>query len=243
MRARSLRLLGVGAVAALAVGLGGCGLSANDEPRVIASGDLPAELADPTAASSTTLAQSPNTDSVLVYYLVQQDGVARLVPVPREVKDATRPRDRLTALLVPPTPAEQADGILTSIPADTVLLETRLVEPDQELVIDLSRSLFDIQGQELRNAFAQLVWTATDIEGVRRVRFLIDGNEYRVPDEDGIEQPGAVSRSDYVTLAPTQVITTVPTTGVPVDPATTTLPIDPTATTVPTTVATTAPPP
>jgi hypothetical protein len=236
MRSRSRRFVGLLTVLVVAIGLAGCGLSANDEPRVIASGDLPNELVDPTGSSSTTLAQSPNTDSVVVYYLVQQDGIARLVPVPREVKDATRPRDRLAALLVPPTPAEQTDGILTSIPADTVLLETRLVEQDQELVIDLSRSLFDIQGQELRNAFAQLVWTATEIDGVRRVRFLIDGKEYRVPDEDGIEQPGAVSRSDYVTLAPAQVITS---TTLPVDPnatttvPVTTVPVDPNATTVP----------
>ena len=231
MRTRTRLAAAMVVLAALA----GCGLSDDAEPRVIAAGDLPTELADPTSATSTTLGQSPNTDSVLVYYLVQADGVVRLVPVPREVKDSTRPRDRLAALLVPPTPAEQADGILTSIPTDTVLLDTELVEEDQELVVDLSRSLFDIQGQELRNAFAQLVWTATDIEGVRRVRFLVDGQEYRVPDEDGIEQPGAVSRSDYVTLAPTQVITS---TTLPLDPNATTLPPDPNATT---TIA--APPP
>jgi spore germination protein GerM len=180
----------------------GCGLSANDQPRVIAADDLPPDLAEPTTSSTSLGTQSPTTTPVTIYYLVQQDGVTRLHGVTRDVEDASRPRDRLAALLAPPTPDEQAAGILTSIPADTILVNSQLVEADDELIVDLSRSLFDVQGQELRNAFAQLVWTATELEGVRRVRFLVDGEEFRAPDEDGIEQPGAVARSDYITLAP-----------------------------------------
>ena len=180
--------------------LAGCGLSAERKPSVIAAKDLPADLLDPNASTSTTLKQSPTTASVLVYFLVQAGTTTRLAAVHREVKDARRPRDRLMALLVPPTTEEQGHGLLTSIPAATVLLDSKLT--DGELVINLSRSLFDIQGQELRNAFAQLVWTATEIPGVARVRFLVAGAEYRVPDENGIEQPGAVTRANYLTLAP-----------------------------------------
>jgi spore germination protein GerM len=198
---RTAALRGLLAVVVLLGATAGCGLSANDQPRVIAADDLPPDLAEPTS-STTADTQSPITTPVTIYYLVQQDGVTRLHGVTRDVEDATRPRDRLAALLAPPSPDEQAAGILTSIPADTVLVNSELVEADQELIVDLSRSLFDVQGQELRNAFAQLVWTATELEGVRRVRFLVDGVEFRAPDEDGIEQPGAVARSDYVTLAP-----------------------------------------
>ena len=214
-RARIIRpVVGVLAVVLLA----GCGLSAERKPSVIASKDLPAELLDPNASTSTTLGRSPTTASVVVYFLVQQDTATHLVGVLREVKDASRPRDRLVALLVPPTPEEQAKGLLTSIPAATVLLDTKLT--DGELVINLSRSLFDIQGQELRNAFAQLVWTATEIPGVARVRFLVAGAEYRVPDENGIEQPGAVTRTNYLTLAPAPATTTTTTV-----PGATTVPV------------------
>jgi spore germination protein GerM len=204
---RTARWLVVAVVLALTAG---CGLSANSKPRVIAADDLPAELLDPNPSSSTTLGQSPATTSVVVYFLVQESNVTRLVGVAREVKDSRRPRDRLAALLVPPSPAEQTQGLLTSIPADTVLIDTKLDNTTGELTINLSRSLFDIQGQELRNAFAQLVWTATDIPGVRQVKFLVDGKEYRVPDQDGIEQPGAVTRANYATLQPAPVTTTVP---------------------------------
>jgi spore germination protein GerM len=151
-------------------------------------------------ATTTTGLPSPTTTVVTVYYLVQQNGTTRLVARPREVADATRAADRLAALLLPPTPDELAAGILTSIPADTVLIDTDLV--GDELVVDLSGSLFDVQGEELRNAFAQLVWTATEVEGVRAVRFLVDGEDVNAPDASGIEQAGPVQRGDYILLAP-----------------------------------------
>jgi spore germination protein GerM len=186
----------------LLVAVAGCGLSANSHPQEIASADLPPDLATPSTSSSTSSTITPTSSSVTIYYLVQQDGVTKLHGVARDIADATRPRDRLAALLAAPTPEEQATGVLTSIPADTLLLDSEVVEADQELVVDLSRSLFDVQGQELRNAFAQIVWTATEISGIRQVRFRVDGEDFRVPDEDGIEQSGAVSRSDYISLAP-----------------------------------------
>jgi spore germination protein GerM len=192
----------VAALVALGLAVSGCGLSANSHPQEIASADLPPDLVASTTSSSTSSTITPTTSSITIYYLVQQDGVTKLHGVVRDVADANRPRDRIAALLAAPTPPEQATGILTSIPADTVLLDSELVASDQELVVDLSRSLFDVQGQELRNAFAQIVWTVTEISGIRQVRFRVGGEDFRVPDEDGIEQPGAVGRSDYISLAP-----------------------------------------
>lgn len=190
------------ALLALGVLLGACGVSANDEPHDIAASDLPPDLVASTTTPTITNSQSPTTTPVTIYYLVLQDGVTRLRGVTRDVEDADRPRARIAALLAPPTPEEQAAGLLTSIPVDTILLDSELVEADDELVVDLSRSLFDVQGEELRNAFAQIVWTATELEGVRRVRFLVDGEEFRAPDAAGIEQPGAVTRLDYSAIAP-----------------------------------------
>lgn len=184
--------------------LAACGLSENRDPQVIAADEIPSELLAANPSSSTTLAASPRTASVTVYLVSTVDGTTHLVPVQREVAaaGADRAGDRLIALLAAPTKAELASGVITSIPSDTVLLDTDLDEATQELTIELSRSLFDVQGEELRNAFAQLVWTATELEGIRRVRFVVDGEVYRTPDEAGIEQPGAVSRIDYRSLAP-----------------------------------------
>lgn len=201
-RPRLRRALAAVAALGLLLGVTGCGLRANDTPHDIAAEDLPPDLGGAAPTTTAPTSQSPTTAAVTIYYLVQQDGVTKLHGVSRNVADASRARDRLSALLAPPTPDEQASGILTSIPATTLLVDSQLVEADDELIVDLSRSLFDVQGQELRNAFAQIVWTATELDGVRRVRFLVDGEEFRAPDENGIEQPGAVTRSNYDTLRP-----------------------------------------
>ncbi|MGQ0830126.1 MAG: GerMN domain-containing protein [Microthrixaceae bacterium] len=192
--ARWLLLLALLAIAA------GCGVRADSRPQEINAADLPADLLDPNPPTSTT-APGANT-AVTVYMLVRQGDVTRLALVSRDVADASRPADRINALLAPATPDEQALGLITSIPTDTVLLDTQLVPESRELVVDLSGALFDVQGEELANAFAQLVWTVTELDAVRQVRFKVDGRAYRAPNAEGVEQQGAVTRGDYNALAP-----------------------------------------
>jgi spore germination protein GerM len=69
-------------------------------------------------------------------------------------------------------------------------------------VLDLSSEFLSIEGPELPKAFAQIVWTVTDLDTVRQVRFLVDGKPIRAQDADGAEQNGAVSRSNYTSLQP-----------------------------------------
>jgi spore germination protein GerM len=122
--------------------------------------------------------------------------------VPRDVANPTSRGAAITALLEPTSDQEQRMSLSSSIPSDTVLLDTTFVQDDHELIVNLSGALFDIQGKELANAFAQLVWTVTELDGVRQVRFKVDGEAYRAPNADGIEQDGAVTRSDYSAVAP-----------------------------------------
>jgi spore germination protein GerM len=73
---------------------------------------------------------------------------------------------------------------------------------DSELVVDLSSEFLSIEGPELPKAFAQIVWTVSELDGVRQVRFLVEGEEIRAQNADGAEQEGAVTRADYIALAP-----------------------------------------
>lgn len=182
-------------------GVVGCGIAADDEPHAIRAEDLPPDLLDPNPPTSTTMSETA-TSAVTVYLLVRSGETTRLAATEREVPDASRPGDRIDALLVPTSTEEQQQGLISSIPSDTVLLDTNLLQADQELVVNLSGALFDVQGKELANAFAQLVWTVTELEGVRQVRFKVDGEAFRAPDAEGIEQDGAVTRADYAALAP-----------------------------------------
>lgn len=195
------RLLACVLVLGLLVGAG-CGVTADEQPRRIEAADLPPDLLDPSPPSTTTIPGSTATASVTVYFVLRKGDTTRLAPVRRDVAAASRAADRINAILAPTSADEQKLGLITSIPTDTVLLDTTLVSDGHELIVNLSGSLFDVQGKELANAFAQLVWTVTEIEGVRQVRFKVDGETYRAPNADGIEQDGAVTRSDYSSLAP-----------------------------------------
>jgi spore germination protein GerM len=198
---RMMRLL-LWCAATLGIAVGAaCGVAADDVPQAIEAEDLPPDLLDPNPPTSTTVSGSP-TGSVTVYLLIRSANTTRLAPVDREVNNPTNRLELINALLTPPSANEQSLGLISSIPGDTVLLNTELVEESRELVINLSGALFDVQGRELANAFAQLVWTVTELDDVRRVRFKVDGENYRAPDADGIEQEGAVTRSDYSALAP-----------------------------------------
>ncbi len=182
------------------LGVTGCGLRPDDQPHVIAADDLPADLLDPNPPTSTSAPGA--TSKVTVYLVLRQGDTTRLAPVTRDVAAATRAADRIKALLVPTSAGEQQLGLINSIPSDTVLLDTQLIPTSGELVVNLSGALFDVQGKELANAFAQLVWTVTELDAVRQVRFKVDGRTYRAPNADGVEQQGAVTRGDYNSLAP-----------------------------------------
>lgn len=189
---------------AVLVGLlvGACGVTAEDEPEVIAADDIPEELLDP--APSTSSAPPGATAEVTVYLLQRTGSTTQLVAVTREVQDPTRPGERVEALLQPPSEQEKERGLTSSIPAETVLLGTPVLDSDrQELTLNFSEELFAVEGTELSQAFAQIVWTVTELEGVRGVRFLVEGEPQRAPNADGVEQDGAVTATgDYWSLRP-----------------------------------------
>jgi spore germination protein GerM len=195
------RILRIATAVAL-VALTGCGLSEQEAPQAIAPENLPPALLDPSPASSTTVPDPGETTPVTVYLLERVGNTSRLRPVEREVTDPTAPGQRITVLLTPPSAAEVEEGVITSIPADTVLLNSSLDEESGELVVDISDELLAIQGSELANAFAQIVYTATEADGVRQVRFLVEGDETDALNADGRPVQRAVTRADYAALAP-----------------------------------------
>ena len=196
-----MRRVAVGLLALLAL-TAGCGLDEDGSPQAIAPENLPPDLLDPDPGTSTTLTGAPGTQAVDVYLLQEVAGEVRLAEVQRTVADRNDPGDRLASLFAPPSEEETADGLVTSIPADTTLRAMPvLVESADELILDLSSEFLSVQGTELVKAFAQIVWTVSELDGVEQVRFLVDGQEIRAQDADGAEQD-VVSQADYRALAP-----------------------------------------
>ncbi len=200
MRSRALRWLALVIGALLLVA--GCGVEANDAPQAIAPENLPPGLLDPNPSSSTSEPGPGPTEAVPVYLLARDGETTRLAAVEREVTDPEAAGQRLTALLTAPSEAELAQGLNTSIPTDTVLLRVEFNDRSEELTVDLSDELFAIQGAELANAFAQIVFTALELDGVRQVRFLVEGEPIQAPDAQGRPVEGAVTRANYASLAP-----------------------------------------
>jgi spore germination protein GerM len=203
MRRRISVSLLAAAVATFAA-LGGCGVPADGDPQAIPRSDLPPDLLDPNPGSSSTLPESAGTTTVDVFLLEEFSDEVRLVAVKREVTQATVPNERLATLFGGATESEVEQGITSSIPRDTELLDVTTNPDQREVMIDLSDNIFTIEGEALAQAFAQMVWTATeqDAGGYRQVRFFVDGEPTTVLLGDGTETEEPVNRVDYERFEP-----------------------------------------
>lgn len=167
--------------------LAGCGVAEQDRAEPLRRADLRSEL----YAEPGTPAGVPSTSAVV--YLVEE---ARLV---RQTQPAAGrgTREALQALL------DVRDGPgprRSAVPAGTAL---RQVSVDGDLVtVDLSDPFDDVRGADQLLAVAQVVWTATESRGVRRVLLLVEGSPVDVPVEDGAVSSGPARREDYRSVGP-----------------------------------------
>jgi spore germination protein GerM len=190
---------GLGAVSLAVVSLGvvGCGIPTDDSPRAISRENVPDDVADdttePTASQSTVSAQ---------IYLVESPDEPRLVAVERPVPAGSPaanpdPAAVLEALLTATAnPEEQADGITNLIPQDTRLAS----QPELArgtLVVDLTNEIFDVEGENQRAAFGQIVCTANRLDGVHFVRFLVNGEPTEAQADSGATSEPVTCVDDY----------------------------------------------
>lgn len=190
-RTRALALL------LLAALLGGCGVGTDATPRRIAKENVPHELL---GASTTTVTSEPTNTVKEDVYLVRND--QRLVSVERDVQAPPTVTGLLQSLLDPVADEETEEGYRTSIPPGTHLIRATSPIDGAGLVrLDLSEHLSSVEGDGLKRALAQIVWTATEIDGVEQVEFSIAGNPREVVDETGAAKK-RVGRDDYCTFDP-----------------------------------------
>jgi spore germination protein GerM len=192
--------LGSAALAVVALGVVGCGIPTDDSPRAISSENVPDDVADdttePTPSQSTVGAP---------IYLVQSPDDPRLVDVQRPVpasSPAANPDPAAvleTLLTATASPEEQADGITNLIPPDTRLAS----QPELArgtLVVDLTNEIFEIEGENQRAAFGQIVCTANRLDGVHFVRFLVAGEPTEVQVDSGATGGPVTCADDYERL-------------------------------------------
>lgn len=157
----------------------------------------PPDQATPTPEPET----EPATRTVNLYYFRPASGPNLtdpfIAPVAREV-DGSRAvgATALEALLAGPTPAEQAAGFASNIPADTLLLGLDVA--DGLATVDLSGN-YEAGGGTLSMTarLAEVVFTLTQFPTVDRVAFRLDGQPVTVFSGEGLVLDEPVGRDDY----------------------------------------------
>jgi len=179
-------------VALLAVS---CGVPLDGSPRVL----------DPAARAGATSTEPPaapgGASSPKVFFLTGADAqdTARLQEVGRNV--SALPTPLLTALLKGLTPEDRDRRLQTAIPAETQLIETNL-QPDGTLDVNVSDAFFDAKGASQTRGVAQIVYTATGLPQVKRVRLLVDGQPRDWVRGDGVAVSTPLTRFDFPALNP-----------------------------------------
>jgi spore germination protein GerM len=188
------------ALAAVTLAAAGCGIPTDDNPRAISRENVPDDAVD----ASTEDTASQGTVAVPIS-LVRSPDDPRLVDVERRVpvtSPATGPDPAAvleTLLRATPNAQERSDGITNLIPQDTRLAS----QPELArgtLVVDLTTEIFDVEGENQRAAFGQIVCTANAIAGVDSVRFLVQGEPRAVQVDSGANDGPVTCSGDYQRL-------------------------------------------
>jgi spore germination protein GerM len=188
----------VGAVLAVAM-LAGCGLPGDGSPREIAEEQVPVGLLEPSASDATDTPNLAGEPVTLFFY----NSTRRLEPVETRVPEAS-PTSALNALIEYELPSD--GGLTNSVPREVRVLGVEEAG-DNLVTVTLSQDFTGIQGEGQLLAFAQLVWTLAEVDGVDQVQFRIEQADGSIEEEpeiltDSGNQTGPVQPLDYSSVAP-----------------------------------------
>jgi spore germination protein GerM len=155
--------------------------------------------AGPGATVAPTATAAPVEPADLRVYFFRGDKVDvahRSVPATQSVATAA-----MTQMLAGPTPADQASGLSSAIPAATRLLGINMTE--NTATVDLSGD-FASGGGSLSMAarLAQVTYTLTQFPSVTQVAFRLDGKPVTVFGGEGIVLDHPSTRASFETLTP-----------------------------------------
>ncbi|HAP76174.1 MAG TPA: hypothetical protein DCR14_08840 [Acidimicrobiaceae bacterium] len=185
---RRFRGAASGCLLACGLVLAACGFPTETEPVGVEMD----ELTSPT--SETTPPEVP-IDIVTVWFA--RDG--ELAATTREVPTPVLPDAVVAALGAGVTDDEAESGLRSAIPSASMLLTASAARGT--VTVQLSSAFAEIPVGDQSLALAQVVFTLTELRGVGRVRFQIDGEPIAVPLPDGTSTEDSVSRDDFLGAA------------------------------------------
>jgi hypothetical protein len=188
MRHRA-QLLGVlGIVGALV--LSGCGIGNDAGPR-----DVP-QVERRDLSSAGELGGGEATGGTARIYLLAPSGSGRattLQPVARNVPE--QPESVLRSLFSGANTDEISKQYRSAIPPGTHLLGAR--PQGRTLRVDVSKELLQVSGDDLVDALAQIVFTASDLDQVQSVQLLVEGVAQQWPAGNGELQTDPLTVFDF----------------------------------------------
>ena len=195
----AVRLVAAAAVLGLAVA---CSAPIDSGPRTLRVASLPPDLRGTTSTTTTTFVTSGESEEVTVYFIKADpaSGTDRLVAVKRRVSPPVTVAKVLQALFSGPTGQEKLDGLRTGISPDATILGAPIEA--KIATVDLSRNFAFGSPLEQIKAFAQVVFTALDVEGVTGVLFSVNGRREEVPSGDGSSTSAPLGRASYPQQTP-----------------------------------------
>jgi hypothetical protein len=194
------RRVALGAAALLTVPLAAasCGVPTGGAPETIAASDVPYGLASPSPTGAPVTSDPARMDEPRIYLV---DGHDVLVPRGRDMASGTlreRLGELLTDLAAGPTPSERSDQLSTALPPG---LRLSVGDIDGDTVtIALVGSGNAPSGRESRRAVAQIVLTATSLEGIGRVLLTRDGAPVEAPLPSGELTSEPLTSAEYAGL-------------------------------------------
>ncbi len=148
--------------------------------------------ASPSPAPASSPRPSRTRTARLWFAKVDTEGAIELAPVDRPLPVGDSPlRDSLAALIAGPTSSERTAGLVSFVPAGTVVRSVAV--KGDTAVIDFNEQFrFNALGVEgLRAELRQVVWAATEFPTVARVQVLIEGKrvDYLGPEGAAVGSP------------------------------------------------------
>ncbi len=169
--------------------LGACGIGTDDSPRNVA----PANQQQLGVASDRSAGAATGTARI---YLLAPEGAGQSQALQAVARDVTESATEvISELLAGPNAQEIAGQLRTALPAGLQLLSA--TRRSGVLRIDVSEELGELSGEALVAAVAQLVFTASELDGVQSTKILIGGVDQRLPAGNGELQSLPLTVYDY----------------------------------------------
>lgn len=170
------------------------------DPGTETTTTIPTDDGPTDSTTTTTTTAAPNATRFVDVYFIQDGGyatnVATAVPATTDVA-----AQAIKALIAGPSAAQQAAGLSSAVPTDTLLLGISI--DDGLARIDLSRE-FEAGGGSFSMIarLGQVVYTLTQFPTVDEVEFWLDGAPVTVFSAEGLLLEEPAGRSDYLAALP-----------------------------------------